>query len=327
MASQEDQVAPGTDEETEADSAEFSGAWDELEAEANGQPALAAGHQDANADDDAQEGDEAGQVASGDTPGTDADEASRGEISDDVLAGADPAVVAHIEQLRTEKQKAQNLARANGGRLAQSLNELAALRAKLAPARDESAAGEGEAANRDERLEQLREEYPEVAGPILDRMLKLEERIAVIGTAETARAESAVVEALGGNMEALVERHPDLPNIVAAGSGYAEWLATQPPSIQRIVQENAQAVVNAEDAAMVFDKFKAETGFGRPAPQDPAAIRAAAKRASQLEAGRSATGGTQPAVRSDTRTDGGTHDEEWDRLERQDQLKAASRRR
>ena len=326
MASQEEQVTPPEETEGKDDGAKFAGAWDELEAEESGQPALAAGHQDDDAAGEAQGGDEAGQVASGDTPGTDADKASRGEISDDVLAGADPAVKALVESEREERRKAQNLARANGGRLAQSLNELAALRSKLAPSRDEQAAGEGGATNRDERLEQLREEYPEVAGPILDHMLKLEERIGAIGAAETSRAESAVVEALGENMTALLERHPDLSNIVADGSGYKEWLATKAPAIRRIVQENAEAVVNAEDAAQVFDLFKYETGFGQAAAPTPEQERAAAKRANQLEAGRSATGGTQPGVRSDTSTGGGSFSDEWDKLDVKDRNKAASRR-
>lgn len=322
MASQEEKVAEGVTEAPKDDAAEFSGAWDELKAKSEGQPAPAAGHQDDEAGGATQGEDEAGHGAAGEagaTPGTDADQASRGEISDDVLAGADPAVKALVESERKETQKAKNLARSNGGRLAQALNELSALKQNL-PAKS----GDAEAETTDEAdgIEQLRKDYPEVADPLLKKMATLEDRIKTLTTSETVRAESAVVELLISQQEELLERHPDLPTIVA-DPRYDEWVKGQTPAIQRIVQDNAQAVVNASDAGLVFDLFKQEHGIGRP---DPAAESAARKRASQLEGARSATG-SQPGLRSDTPTGDGSYEDEWDKLKRDDERKQAIGRR
>jgi hypothetical protein len=133
MASQEEKVAKPEEIEGKDDTAEFSGAWDAFEAEEAGQSAPAAERQDDPAKKPTGGGDEAGQGVAeagqpnaGTTPGADADQASRGELSDDVLANAAPEVRALIEHEREERRKAQNLARSNGSRLAQALNELAA---------------------------------------------------------------------------------------------------------------------------------------------------------------------------------------------------------
>jgi hypothetical protein len=323
MASQEEQV---TDGEPKEDAAKFAGAWDEIEAEETGQSAPAAERQDGAAPEADQDGDEAGQVASSDTPEADADKASRGEISDDAQAGAvspDDALKASEEARR----KAENLARSNGGRLAKALNELHALKATLpAPASGDATEEGAQATTKDEALAKLREDYPEIAEPILEKMAALEARVSALTTSETARAESNVVEALSQEFDELQRRHPDLPELVKAPE-YAAWLEGKPPSIKRIVQENAQAVVSVEDAAMVFDLFKAETGFGRAAEPDPRQLSAAERRRSQLDAGRTATGGTQPGVRSDARQDGGSFGDAWDEFEVKDQRKKAASRR
>ena len=325
MASQEEKVEGQPTDDT----AEFSGAWDGFEAEESGQPAAAAGRQDDEAGEADQGGDEAGQgeaqagqPEAGTTPAADASKASRDELPDDVLANADPRLKARLEQLETERLQASNLARSNGGRLAQALNELQALKAKLAPEKSGDASGEGQAQNRDERLEQLREEYPEVASPILDKMAKLEERVEALTTSETARAESAVADALADEHDALLARHPDLPSIVA-DPAYAEWVKAQTPAIQRIVQENAQAVVNADDAALVFDLFKQSRGRTTEAAE--AARAADERRKEQLEAGRTVAG-RNPTASSDARPNGGTYGESWDEFEQQDRRKAAGRK-
>jgi hypothetical protein len=100
-----------------------------------------------------------------------------------------------------------------------------------------------------------------------------------------------VADALAGEFETLQSLHSDVHDIVKAPE-YAEWLKGQAPSIQRIVQENSQAVVSAADTALVFDKFKADTGWGKARELTAAEKEAERRRAEQLDAGRSATGGS-----------------------------------
>jgi hypothetical protein len=187
----------------------------------------------------------------------------------------------------------------------------------------EKSGGAGSEASDDE-IKHLKEEYPEVAGPLLKRIDKLSETVEALSTTATARAESEVADALSGEFETLQSLHSDVHDIVKAPE-YAEWLKGQAPSIQRIVQENSQAVVSAADTALVFDKFKADTGFGKAREPTAAEKEAERRRAEQLDAGRSATGGSQPGVRSDTKQDG-SYESEWDRLDAADKRKAAGRR-
>jgi hypothetical protein len=334
-ASQEVKVEPGTDKEPKDDAAEFSGAWDELKDEAEGQPAPAAGRQEDEAGKEPKEGEEAGQGEApagqpdaGTTPAADAAQASRAETSDDVWANADPKLrEAHEKALKEAEEKArkaENLARSNGGRLTKALNELDALR-KAAPSSQAGAEGDETSKQRRERIAKVQEEYPEVAAPLIEEIADLRAKVDGLSATATARAETEVEQALADEHAALLERHPDLPSIIAAPE-YADWIKGKSPAIQRIIQENSQAVVSAEDAALVFDLFKAETGFGRqpdPEQPNPEADELARKRERQLEAGRSPTG-AQPGVRR-TNPSESTYDEAWEEMKAQDR-RAAGRR-
>jgi hypothetical protein len=326
MASQEGAVEGQPQDTTVADdNAKFSEAWDQLEAEVSGQPDLASGRQDEGGKDGSKPGgDEAGQgeaktgqSEAGTTPDADADKASRGETTDN---GTTSAGQPDLAKEREARIRAENLARSNGGRLAKALNELSALQKQLA----DKAGAEGGEATSDE-VETLRREYPDVANPLLKQIDKLTERVEALSTTATARAESEVADALTSEAETLAALHSDVAEIVKQPE-YAEWVKGQAPMIQRIVQENSKAVVSAADCAMVFDLYKASKGVqtGETAEQK-AAREAAERRQSQLDAGRSATGGTQPGVRSDAGGDG-SYDDEWERLDRAAKTKAASRK-
>jgi hypothetical protein len=330
MASQEEQVAPKPeDNEGKDDTAEFSGAWDSFDdADEAGQPATEAGRQEAEGDDKTDQGGkeagqgepEAGQPSEA-PPAADADKASRAEIPDDVLANADPRLKAHIEQLEGETRKARNAARSNGGRLTQALNELHALRQAATSGKTEGEGGSE--TTREERLAKLREDYPEVSEPLLEEITDLKGQIGTLTAGEIAKAESAVTEALEAETEALLERHPDLPQIVR-DPAYAEWAKAQSPGIQRMIQENSQHVISAADAGLVFDLFKQSRKQGDPAAEQ-AARAAAQKRADQLDAGRGVTG-SQPGLRADAEREAGTFNESWDEFDAKDRRKAASRR-
>lgn len=304
-----------------ADTAEFSGAWDELEAEESGQPSAAEGRQDEEAEGADQEGDEAGQGAedSSATPDADADEASRGETSDDLWANAPAQLREAFQASETARRKAENLVRSNGARAAQAQNELNALKAALKSQQDASGATEEgeEASDPKERLKQLREEYPDVAAPILDQMAKLEEQVSKLTARHASQEETATADFYAEQLTTLQEQHDDIADIVASPD-YAEWVSQQIPAIQNIVAQNASQVVNAAECAFVFDLFKQQTGFGNT----NAAESLAEKRRRQLQAGTGVSRQAPPV----TRDEPGTYADEWDRLEKADRRKAAGRR-
>lgn len=330
MASQEEQVQQPEPVTTEAeDAAKFAEAWDDLNAKESGQPDQASGRHDdtagegsEGAGDKAGQGEaQAGQPAAGTSPEADAGSSASRESSDDVWASADPKLrEAHESALRAEREragKAENLARSNGGRLAQALQRLNALEGKLAKA---TGSDGGETTN--EELEAAKRDYPELVNPLIGQIDELKGVVAELTTAARDDAQAAVTSALGDEFKALTSLHPDVQQIVA-DPAYGEWVKGQPPAIQRIVAENSKAVVSAADCAMVFDRYKAERQA--ETPEQKAAREAAARRSSQLDAGRSATGGTQPGIRSDAGGNGSFEDE-WDRLDRQDRQRAANRR-
>lgn len=337
MASQKEEVQGGTEETTSAeDTAKFSGAWDAFEkADEAGQPATDAGRQEAEGSTDAnQEGSEAGQdvaqpnpdgeeAAAGVTPGADAgnEPPSREEISDDVLASADPTVRAYIERLQDERRQARRVAKSNGSRLAHALNELHALK----QTREGQAEGNEDEAGkaRKEKLNKVREDYEELA-PLVDMVETLGGQVEKVTAGDIARAESEVAAALEENYDALLERHADLPSIIA-DPAYKQWVDKQTPAIQRIVSENSQAVVNVDDADLVFTLFKQAREQADPAAAAEAKA-AEERRKAQLDAGRTATGRRNPTASSSARLDGGTYGESWDEFDRDDRRKAASRR-
>jgi hypothetical protein len=320
MVSQEDEVE-GTPAD---DTAKFSEAWDDLDGKAS-QPDLASGREDKPegeakpGGDEAGQGEaEAGQPNADASPGADADlSASRKETTDN---GTTSAASSELETERTERLKAQNLARTNAGRLAKALNELSALRKQLT----EKAGGEDGGATSDE-IDKLKQDYPEIADPLLKRIDALTGQVEALSSTATARAESEVAEALTGEAEALAALHSDFGSIVKEPT-YAEWVKAQQPAIRRIVEENSKAVVSADDCALVFDRYKAWKAQGGETPEQKTARDAEERRKAQLEAGRSATGGSQPGLRSDVGGNG-SYGDEWDRLDRQEKAKRPAGRR
>ncbi len=313
-----------TQTEVKDDAAEFSGAWDELEAKESGQPSPADGRRDDEAEDDSEEGDEAGQVAAeeaGDTPDADATASREQETPDDIWANVDPRVRAEFQAEREAKIKAEKLARSNGGRAAQALNRLQTLQAGLDAKRDEAGATEkgAEATNRTERLAQLREEYPEVAGPLLDHMADLEGTVKELKAGATSQQEAEHISSLFEQEGELRGAHSDLDQILQSND-YAAWLADQSAMIRGTIEANAQGIVDAASCTDILTKFKADTGWGQ---SNEAVEKTASKRAKQLEAGTGAIGRGAPAVSRDTSD---SFEDEWDRLDRKERQQANARR-
>jgi hypothetical protein len=320
MASQEEtDRKPEAETTLEQDQAQMAEAWDQFEKEEQGQSTPAVERQ-SETDKDAQEEAEragqaeaqAGQPAASSSPDADPDTGSRENTDDDVAK--------RLEEAERRAERAENLARSNGGRLAKALGELEALKSKFGDKPTEEQSKEIA-----KEREQLLADYPEVAGPLLKEIDKLQGTVEALGTTATARAEAEVSDAIASEYTVLTQAHPDVGEIVKAPE-YAQWLAEQPPAIRRIVEENSKVVVSAADAGKVFADFKRETGWESKDTKIAEAARAAAgKRERQLDAGKSATGG-QPGVRSDATKDG-SYEDEWDRFERQDKAKAAASRR
>lgn len=313
----------GAEAEAAEDSAEFESAWDDLE-EKSGQPSEAEGRQDDDSDDDGDDEDKAGQGADKDaTPPADADTASREETSDD--PGDDPVKLkAALAAEREAKVRAESVASSHGGRLAQALNELNDLKKQLKPEKAKGATPEGEeATDEDERIKQLKEDYPEVAVPLLEKMAQLEDDLRKLQGGKEAASEEAteaeVQALLKEQLDTLKSRHDDFEKAVTS-EDYKAWLPQAPAWARRVIQENTPNIVNAAECAEVLDLFKSKTGWGGTKREADETVEQKRKR--QLEAATGVTG-RQPAV---THDEEGNYDDEWDRLAERERRRSTGRR-
>lgn len=319
MLIQDDEDGTQTQQGEGDDTAEFSGAWDEQDAAERGQPEETPGRTDEAGEGEDRGGDEAEQGPEGtSSDASAADQASGEEVSDDPWANADP-------RLRELYEQAEARARSSAGRAGQLAKELKEIRAAVVDQRDASnatAKGE-ESTDEEERFQQLREEYPELAAPIIDRMVKMETEFRELKTATTAKAEADanadLDSILAEQPKLLADRHSDWQQVVTSPE-FVAWRSDPSiePFVRRIIlEENAEQIVNAAECALVLDLFKAGREEGQEAVKE-----LDQRRAKQLQAGSMPTTRT-PAV---TRDQPESFDAEWDRLEARDRQRSYGRR-
>lgn len=150
---------------------------------------------------------------------------------------------------------------------------------------------------KDPKYQQMREDFPEVAGPLLDLVENLASRLERVDKTAGAFEQQQTSQFFAAQEQTLAQAHPDW-QAAATDDRFTGWLQTQPPSIQDAFARNHDAIVNGQDAALVIGMFKQAVGFGAqqqptptPAPsQDP-------RRQRQLASGRDA-GRTGPAAAS-----------------------------
>lgn len=210
----------------------------------------------------------------------------------DIWANATPELrAAHEAELAQRDQKY----RSDIGRQAAHQREIQSLRDQLAGRAATPAAATAEPAATTPSLREAPamrkavEDYPEVVGPILDAFepviaenQRLSREMSVLTEDRRAVVQSA-------QETALTAAHPDWR--AACGSkDFSDWLEAQPASIKKIVAENGESVVNAEDAIAMVGNFKAHWHLTHPKPipqpviPTPAPTNLADRRAAQLNA-------------------------------------------
>lgn len=146
-------------------------------------------------------------------------------------------------------------------------------------------------------LAKLREDFPEVAGPMLALIEAQAAEINQLKAPVGALQQDRVQAAISAQETFLTEKHPDWLD-VARDERFAGWIQSQPRAVQEAMQRNFDAIVDGKEAALVIGLYKAEMGIGtpstppqpspQPAPQDN-------RRQRQIAAGRDA-GRTGPSV-------------------------------
>lgn len=239
------------------------------------------------------------------------DESQAGNSDSDIWANAPPELRAAREK---ELRDAELRYRSSQGRVSALDRELARLREsqpgqqqqgqnQSEEASQEADPDKGKPSEKESRLAALREEYPDVAEPILDEIAELRTELAKVSKTTGAFEQQQNQAELTRQETFLTEQHPDWQE-AAKDERFAGWLDEQPTSLKQAFERNFHGIVDGADAALVIGKFKADVGFGAsssgkqtdtPSPQsDPQAQR----RNKQLQGGRDGGGGKTGPVTS-----------------------------
>ncbi len=123
-----------------------------------------------------------------------------------------------------------------------------------------------------EKLSQVREEYPDVAGPLLDELQNLRDRVDQQSELSTQQEQRLIEErqalAAQDHFDRIRSVHTDLDQVVET-SDWALWLEQQDQQIHGWVEAGS-----SNDVIAVLDKFKADMGVIPATPQEQALAKA-----------------------------------------------------
>jgi len=207
--------------------------------------------------------------------------------------------------------------------------------AQAAPPKKDDVESDGDSADDNAEpsaWDALATEYPEVAGPVNERLSKIEDaqkKVDREAELEAADAKEAHTQAVIEQTALLKESHSDWQE-VATTPEFAGWLDDQPRSIRDVAIENAKEIVDATGAGDVIARYKAsrsdqsKDSDGPDESQDTTDNSLAARRQRQLDSSRGARPKGPGTVVSGIPEDG-SDEEIWagfDRKEAQESAKA-----
>lgn len=327
MATNPANIAPSEDAD------DFDAAFNEIASGNSEPPASEAGDDDDDPDPvpeaDGEASPPAGAAAGEEANVADDQSPAGAAPSDDIWANAPP----ELREAREKELRDLNF------RLSSQQGRVSALHRKLQererqqqPGQD--GGGQPEARRADEGgepandpLATLKEEYPEIAAPIVATIESLQQQIADLSQPVTSMAEAQAQTFKAQQYGILAQRHPDWQEL-AQDDRWGGWIEAQPRAVQEAFARNVD-VSDGKEAAWVLDLFKADMGISAPTPAPsptpaptPApspAPTADQRRQKQLDAGRDGGSGGGPTVTNELPDD---FDAELDRI----QAKRRSRR-
>ena len=243
-----------------------------------------------------------------DAPG---DKPAAGEEAPDLWAKATPEQIAERDRLRAELETARKSDEGSRRRASGLQRQLNALQATTAaqPPQDAKGGKDGEEPSDawkalDEKIKQIEEDYPEIAGVIVpllkaqrDELADLKSRVTPVIVADQAEAAAEQVATLEAKHQDWrnfgVSDSPEYTKYLAAqpeevrreNENFRNWLGDQPGSIQKLAQS-----WDASEVAVALTLYKTEraeaikTG-GDEAPGKKEADATGAKRQRQLDGG------------------------------------------
>jgi len=229
-----------------------------------------------NPSGDSDQGQPAGDTADADDGGQAAGE----EQSTDLWAEAPEPLKAEHEALKKRYADIDHRYRSESGRMGtvqrnfshlQSENQ--ALKRQLAAYQTDAAATDekgnaNQGAADDDKLASLREDYPEIAGPIEEILNASTQKTAALEQRLQAMDEEKFNNHILSEQDALSEKHDDWID-VAASDEFKNWIGTQPQLVQDALQRNSEAIVDHQEAAVVIELFKRSDAYRQEAAGEP----------------------------------------------------------
>lgn len=235
------------------------------------------------------EAEQTGQDASPDGPNTDegqstdqpADNAGKTDDKPDVWANAPPELREAYQELQRKATNLEHQTRSDRGRLSAMQRKLAELQSSQQQQRPTQAeqtksdnAQKAGAGSREDRMKQLREDYPELAEPIIEYIRDLEQKVAGVDeisqtvkqlqTVEQSREQAYIQQ----QENTLSQFHPDWQSVLQTnGATFQAWIEDQPRAIREAAMRNANQITDAQAAADILTRFKQHLGMASSPPQ------------------------------------------------------------
>lgn len=203
---------------------------------------------------------------------------------------------AQIALIEKERDDAKHRAKSDAERVAALSRKLASLSAASAPSAPapEKKAEPTEAQKAlDAKVAQLKEDYPEVAEPMLELLAAQRNELTGVKSQLDAVNQDRQARVIAEQEALLVQSHPDWRE-VSATEQFAGWLSEQPEGLQRLASS-----WDARETSTVLSLYKTEAaaaGEGGAAVATPAQLAADAKRRQQLEGGKETKSRPAPAT-------------------------------
>lgn len=138
-----------------------------------------------------------------------------------------------------------------------------------------------------EQIQQLKEEYGEIAGPLITMIEAQARQIAELAKPVQQLTASQQAQAEQANLSRLDELAPDWRDL-ATKPEFQTFRTNAPRMVREALDRNWDQIVDPEEAAAAFEYFRMKAGFSLPQAgnQNPQPNPLAAKRERQLAAGR-----------------------------------------
>lgn len=267
MTEQDQSAASAADQAPDVDEEKLA-IWKELQAEDEGrepQPTDDRSVEDADeAEAESSSDDDANAPPPEDTEGDDGEGDERADDASD--AGADD-----VETLKRALEQEQVARKREAGRQTALQRQIQDLQTKLAAQSAPPKLSEKEIKERDERIKQLREDYPDVATPILEEVERRNaDTAAKLEALEAAQQRQQQSESLT-QVAKLEEIHPNYQGFFQEHQdAILQWAETDAPvRVHRALYDNLKQLVNAEAAAEALTMFKRHAGIETPGETPP----------------------------------------------------------